>query len=113
VNSAFKAAAAAILILVFVSSAAAGGPDPWFAKDKYEHFAFSAFTTMGTAKILHRHFEMNKNKSLAFGIGFTISLGAAKEGIDSRSKKGVASIKDFIWDIAGVVVGASAAGLLL
>ncbi len=106
-----------VLIIILVASlssvclAGQHSNDRWFAKDKYQHFAVSAFYSAGTTLVAHRHFEMGQEKSMAIGIGITLSLGAAKEGWDYKSRKGTASIKDFIWDIAGALTGALVIGL--
>jgi putative lipoprotein len=102
-----------ILILVFFLTPLSRGADKdrWFAKDKYEHFALSAAYAAGTTFIAHRHFELSKRESPVIGFGFTIALGASKEGADHFTHKGTASAKDFLWDIAGALTGALAVGL--
>jgi putative lipoprotein len=107
-----------LITFLFTVSSQASEPgkrdtDRWFARDKYEHFILSAFYSAGTAKIAHRHFEIEKKQSIALGFSFTISLGAAKELVDFRSGKGNPSFKDFIWDIAGALAGSIAVGLKL
>ena len=105
---AYRGIIIALIILFSTITLPAGQneKDRWFAKDKYEHFTISALYSAGIAKIAHRHFEMRKDKSIFIGIGITIPLGAAKEGIDHQTHKGNASVKDFIWDIAGTAAGA-------
>jgi len=73
----------------------------------------SALFSAGATKIAHRHFEMGKKDSPVMGAGFSVSLGAIKEAADFRSRKGTASFKDFIWDIAGALTGAAIIGLTL
>jgi putative lipoprotein len=102
-----------ILIILLAPLSRGSEKDRWFAKDKYEHFAFSAAYAAGSTVIAHRHFEMSRKNAPVIGFGFTISLGAAKEGADHYSHKGLASPKDFIWDIAGALTGALAVGLSL
>ncbi len=102
-----------VLILFLAPLSHANDHDRWFAKDKYEHFALSAAYAAGTTFIAHRHFEMSRKKAPVIGFGITVSLGAAKEGADHFSRKGVASAKDFLWDIAGALTGALAVGLSL
>jgi putative lipoprotein len=104
-----------VFILLFAAQSYAGQNDfdRWFAKDKCEHFALSAFYSAGIAKVAHRHFEICKDRSILIGAAITISLGALKEGVDYKFHKGRASYKDFIWDVAGTIVGALAADLTL
>jgi putative lipoprotein len=111
----FKTLFIALLITAssLASETAKRNTDHWFAGDKYKHFIISAFYSAGAAKIAHRHFEIDRKQSIALGFGFTISLGAAKEIIDFRSHKGNPSLKDFIWDIAGALVGSITLGLKL
>ena len=87
--------------------------DRWFARDKIEHFSLSAFYAASTAKVAHRHFEMSKERSLVIGVSVTVSLGVLKEGIDFKTRKGISSKKDFIWDLAGALTGALIAGFAL
>jgi uncharacterized protein YfiM (DUF2279 family) len=87
--------------------------DKWFSKDKYQHFTISAFYTLGSATILNRHFESSQGSAIAIGAGFTISLGLGKELADKRKPTETSSIKDLIWDAAGVLTGMALAGLLL
>ena len=114
-NLGCRATFAAILILAIAASAAAedGKSDRWFSKDKYKHFAVSAFYSAGASQIVHRHFEMRKETSIVFGFGFTISLGATKELADHYSEKGTSSYKDFVWDLAGTLVGSIVASFTL
>jgi putative lipoprotein len=102
-----------IIILTMAPLSNAAQKDRWFAADKYQHFALSVFYSAGTTVIAHRHFEMSKSKAPVVGFGFTISLGALKEGLDYTSRKGTPSGKDFIWDIAGALAGALAVKLTL
>ena len=87
--------------------------DEWFGKDKLKHFAVSAFYSGGIAVVANRHFDMEKDNSLMIGIGITISLGGAKEIYDSSRPAETSSIKDFIWDIGGVIAGAAIASLII
>lgn len=114
-SSAFKIplVISVILFLAQQSYANDGNKDHWFGKDKFEHFTISAFYSGGIAVIANRHFDMNKDDSIILGVGITISLGGAKEIYD-RSRPGeTSSIKDFIWDIGGVVVGGLLAALII
>ena len=112
-NLGCKVVFAIILLLPLASVSSAAEKDKWFAKDKYEHFAVSVFYSGGTTLVAHRHFDLGKKDAPVVGFGITISLGAAKEGLDHFGHKGKASFKDFIWDIAGALTGAMAVGLSL
>lgn len=114
-NWAYRSIAALLIALLLYSASYAEQkkPDRWFSRDKFEHFAVSAFYSAGAATIAHKHFELDKNQSLVIGFGFTVSLGIAKEAADFKSKKGTASIKDFIWDVAGALTGTLLAGMAL
>jgi uncharacterized protein YfiM (DUF2279 family) len=87
--------------------------DNWFSRDKYQHFTISAFYTVGTASVLNRHFEQSQGKSIGIAACFTFSLGLGKEIADKHKKNETSSIKDLIWDAAGVLTGVALAGLLL
>jgi uncharacterized protein YfiM (DUF2279 family) len=108
-----KISAVIIVVLSFAQVTGAENKDRWFAKDKYEHFALSAAYAAGSTFIAHRHFEMSKQDAPIVGFAITISLGAAKEGADHFSHKGVVSARDFLWDIAGALTGAFAVSLSL
>lgn len=100
-----------IVILLLSSLSQAADKDRWFAKDKYKHFAISAAYAAGGTYIAHRHFEISKKEAPVIGFSITIALGAAKEGADKISRKGNASYKDFLWDVAGALTGALAVRL--
>lgn len=106
--SGFKVITAILMLLTLSSCALAGetGDDKWFAADKLKHFGYSAFLSGGTFTVARKHFDCSRNESFAFSIGITISLGGAKEIIDSRAPGQTSSYKDLIWDIAGAAVGA-------
>jgi len=87
--------------------------DHWFSRDKYQHFTISAFYTLGTATILNRHFEQPHGGSIGIAAGFTFSLGLGKEIADKRKQTETSSIKDLIWDAAGVLTGVALASILL
>jgi putative lipoprotein len=105
--------AAMILVIADTSGAGENDGDRWFAKDKIQHFGYSAFLSSGSTIIAHRHFDRNNDDSIIIGIGFSISLGAVKEAIDYRRPGQTSSVRDFIWDIAGAVSGSLLASLAL
>jgi putative lipoprotein len=94
-----------IIILPRPSLADNGNKDHWLGKDKFQHFAVSAFYSGGIAVVANRHFDMQKDNSLILGASITISLGGAKEVYDHSRPQETSSVRDFIWDIGGVVVG--------
>ena len=102
-----------IVIISSIAIAQEKKADKWFSSDKLEHFTVSAFYSGGTAVIANRHFDLKKSKSLIIGIGFTVSLGVAKEVIDAHKPEETSSMKDLVWDIAGALTGALVAGLAL
>jgi len=113
-NSVYKILLSTILLLLISSYAFCGdNGDKWFAKDKIQHFAVSAVFAGGSTLIANRHFDFNEDKSMTFGISFSISLGAAKEVADAKFPEETSSVKDFIWDIAGAAAGALVVGLSL
>ncbi|RMD94599.1 MAG: hypothetical protein D6813_01925 [Calditrichaeota bacterium] len=76
--------------------------DPWFGRDKWQHFFASAtLTTLGFF-IMREPLDHSENTSLYAGGGFAFSLGLGKELYDWRSKKGQPSYRDLIADIFGI-----------
>jgi len=114
-NSACRHLIAGIVLIVAlsVSPAGAGDGDRWFAKDKFQHFGYSAFLSGGSYIIANRHFHNDGENSFAIGVGFTLTLGAAKEVVDYKVPGQTSSLKDFIWDIAGALTGAAIASLAI
>ena len=105
--------ALSISLLADIAAADDSRKDAWFGKDKFQHFAVSTFYSGGTAIIAHRHLDMNKNDSIVFGASVTISLGSVKEIYDQSKPDETSSVKDFIWDIGGALVGGLVASLIL
>ncbi len=79
--------------------------DEWFSKDKFHHFAHSAAISSSIYLIANNITRTDDNTS--FYISFSVSslIGLSKEIKDSKDKKGTASSKDLIFDIAGVLFG--------
>ena len=65
--------------------------DLWLAKDKADHLICSAFL-VGLGYYMA-------------GLGFSFSLGIAKEVYDRRGRKGVASWRDLVADALGCGLG--------
>ncbi len=102
-----------IMTLNVTAWCGSGGDDNWFGRDKFEHFTISAFYAGGTTIIANRHFGLERTGSVEIGIGFSFSLGTAKEIIDSKNSAATSSFRDLIWDIAGALAGAIIAGSAL
>lgn len=79
--------------------------DPWLSQDKFHHFAHSAAISSSLYLITNRFGSFNKENSAYISFSITSLIGGTKELIDKSSKKGNASVKDFVYDIAGVVIG--------
>lgn len=79
--------------------------DVWFAPDKGLHFLGSMMLTIASAKTLEQHFNFKRKKSLKFAVGFTVSLGIAKELNDARQKNNFFSWKDLTADCFGMILG--------
>ncbi|BDH44859.1 lipoprotein [Salmonella enterica subsp. enterica serovar Choleraesuis] len=78
--------------------------DQWTGRDKAEHFIASAVLSAAGNEYA-RHQGASRDRSAAFGLMFSVSLGAAKEGWDSRPAGTGWSWKDFAWDVAGASAG--------
>ena len=77
-------------------------PDRWFGEDKFKHFAFSYMITVGGyagARFLAGHDE-----SVWIGAGAGLVAGIAKEIYDRQTNRS-ASMRDLLWDVAGVATG--------
>ena len=78
-------------------------PDPWFGRDKALHFGVSAVIASSTYAIMTTQFRP-RYQPLLISAGFTLAIGAGKEGLDALGY-GDPSWKDFAWDVIGTVVG--------
>jgi uncharacterized protein YfiM (DUF2279 family) len=100
-----------LCLLVFCMSIS-GGPvesDRWFAEDKYKHF-FTSFAATTIAAAGARTLGMDADRSLAAGVGFGAGVGVWKEIRDARRPGGHFSVRDLVWDFAGVGAGAAVVG---
>lgn len=78
--------------------------DAWTGQDKAQHFIASAIlSAAGNEYAQHQGFS--QDRSAAYGLMFSLSLGAGKEAWDSRPLGSGWSWKDFTWDIAGATTG--------
>lgn len=79
--------------------------DPWFGKDKIDHFLTSAFLVGMAYHSSRDYFQRRHQPSLNFAVGFSIGIGIGKEIWDKTSKKGNPSYRDLLADLAGVGLG--------
>ncbi|MGM3160387.1 YfiM family lipoprotein [Dickeya undicola] len=95
---------ALLLLLSVCSGCAHMVQDQWTGPDKAKHFMASALlSAAGSEWVEHQH--QSRDRSAAFGLMFSVSIGAAKEAYDSRPQGSGWSWKDFTWDIAGATTG--------
>lgn len=79
--------------------------DPWFGKDKFDHFLLSAFLTTAGYYSARENFKLAHSPAQNWSGGLTLSLGIGKEVWDKRSKRGMASVRDLAADFLGVGLG--------
>ena len=88
---------------VFYNAAAAIERDAWLGEDKFKHFAMSYMitaATFGTARV-----AADRDASLTVGIAIGAAAGILKEIYDKRDNRRI-SVKDLLWDAAGITAGA-------
>ena len=76
--------------------------DDWFGEDKVHHAVMSFMLTWWgtmTHDLMHDH---GSNQDIRAGVGFSITLGLAKEIRDSRMPKNRFSWKDIVADLLGI-----------
>jgi uncharacterized protein YfiM (DUF2279 family) len=83
-------------------------PDRWLAEDKWKHF-FTSFVATTLAASGARAAGMDARTSRAAGAGFGMGVGVWKEIHDHRTPGGHASVRDLVWDAAGVGAGVAVA----
>jgi uncharacterized protein YfiM (DUF2279 family) len=79
--------------------------DLWFGEDKAKHLLISFFLTGAAAYYCRHHQKWSDEKSIAFGTGFSFSIGLAKEIKDLRSDDHLFSWKDLAVDLIGIGLG--------
>jgi uncharacterized protein YfiM (DUF2279 family) len=78
--------------------------DRWFGEDKQRHFAMSFFvTSFGHAAA--RMAGLDADVATLSGVVVAGAAGLGKE-IHDRRGGGIFSVKDLVWDAAGIAVGA-------
>ncbi len=80
--------------------------DSWSGQDKAQHFIASAMLSAAGNEYA-QHQGISRDRSAAYGLLFSVSLGAGKEFWDSRPAGTGWSWKDFTWDVAGAAAGYS------
>jgi uncharacterized protein YfiM (DUF2279 family) len=79
--------------------------DSWWTEDKLHHFLHSTAITSSTYLISKNIGKINKEKSIYISISLGSIAGIAKEISDEHKKNGSFSLKDLIYDIAGIAAG--------
>ncbi len=79
--------------------------DPWFGRDKAQHFVVSFLVTGAVGYTAHAKWDCTRAESVNTAVGFTISLGCLKEIRDDWRSHSQASWKDLFADLLGTVAG--------
>jgi uncharacterized protein YfiM (DUF2279 family) len=91
-----------VLQPVSFTAAAVQERDAWLGEDKFMHFAMSYVITTGSfgaARVV-----TDKDASLATGIALGAAAGILKEIYDKRDSRRF-SVRDLLWDAAGITAG--------
>ncbi len=79
--------------------------DYWFTEDKLHHFLHSAAISSSTYLISNRIGSIEEKNAIYISISIGTLAGITKEIHDDYKKDGTFSIKDLVYDVAGVVAG--------
>jgi putative lipoprotein len=79
--------------------------DRWFGRDKAQHFLVSAVSCAGARYYLSTKAGLERGHAIAWGIGFSFTLGVSKEIYDKRRGSFI-SLRDMVYDLAGTAAGA-------
>lgn len=79
--------------------------DKWFAPDKAHHLMASAFLTGFGYYSAKQELNQSQYASQQIAVGFSLSLGLAKEAYDKYGRGGHASVKDIVADLVGITLG--------
>lgn len=93
-----------LLAVLLCSGCAHTASDAWTGRDKAEHYFASAALAAAGSEVSQRQ-HRSRAQSSSVGFMFSLSLGAAKEGFDSRPAGSGWSWKDLSWDLAGAASG--------
>jgi uncharacterized protein YfiM (DUF2279 family) len=96
----------ACLLALCLSLGAGAEPDRWLAEDKWKHF-FTSFVATTLAASGARAAGVDAQRSLWAGVGVGMGVGVWKEVRDHRLPHGHFSVRDLVWDAAGVGVAAA------
>lgn len=97
---------AAIIFPLLLTGCSHMANDSWRGQDKAQHFIASAMLSAAGNEYA-RHQGISRDRSAAYGLMFSVSLGAGKELWDSRPAGSGWSWKDLTWDVAGAAAGYS------
>ena len=78
--------------------------DPWFGRDKAEHFAGSALLSGVTTRVAVNQ-GLSDGEACGPALGVTLVVGLGKEAYDANVKKTFWSWRDLTWDVAGGLTG--------
>ncbi len=78
--------------------------DPWFGEDKFMHFYASAGICGSSFYLLERRFGRDAGESALYSVSVTGLIGLGKETYD-QIRGGHFSVKDLVWDAAGIAAG--------
>lgn len=95
-----------ILLCLCLSFAPQAPADRWFAEDKALHFA-SSFAATTLSASLGRMAGLEPREAVYAGATTAGLIGIAKEIHDARSPTGSASLRDLLWNSAGIAAGAA------
>lgn len=79
-------------------------PDHWFAEDKAKHF-LSSFAATTIAAGGARMLGIDAREAAFAGAGAATAIGLWKEARDARVPNANPSVKDLVWDGAGIAAG--------
>jgi putative lipoprotein len=97
-------AAALLCLCVSLSAPVAQQRDAWFGEDKVMHFVASFFATSISASGA-RAVGLSPRASAVAGAGRGSAAGVWKEVRDHARPGHSASVRDLVWDAAGVAAG--------
>ena len=93
-----------VLINLLLCSPLLKGEEKWQDIDKIYHFTISGGMSYTIGCVLHQQ-KISYEKAVSTAFFISISIGSLKELYDKFIKKTHWSWSDFIWDVAGTIVG--------
>ena len=79
--------------------------DPWFAEDKFAHFALSLTLTGASYHLIRCRLNQSDPRATVYSLGFSFGCGLGKEIWDSTRPKNHFSYKDLLYDVLGIGAG--------